>query len=355
MVPFLSFQTESMLRLPDVQRFETEGTLRVYRVPARVMPDLTGHVHLVLGGAHPVLIDAGGTGDDSLRDILDGLNTVRTEFAETFTLPDIRSILITHAHLDHVGGLPELLRLTGAQVGIHPFDRARLTHPEEELGLVEFRTRRFFAEAGVEAAHAEFLMREHVLPRQPHTKVPVLLDMNDGDMVDGLECIHTPGHFSGHLCFAIGDLLITGDHILAGTVPQQWPGTIRPLLGLATYYASLERIGRRPDLRRGLSGHERPIEDLSRRVAQVIAAQDRRTDRVFGAFEAVGRPMTVAEAAAQMYPQWQGYYETVALFDVGARMEHLLLLGRLKICNLPGISPTAGSDIPPGGLLYQAS
>ena len=300
-----------------------------------------------------MLIDAGGTGEDSLHDILDGLNTIRTEFAEMFTLPDIRSILITHAHLDHVGGLPELLRLTGARVGIHPFDRARLTHPEEELALAEFRARRFFAEAGVEAVRAELLIRDHVLRRQPHTKVPVSLEINDGDVVEGLACIHTPGHSSGHVCFTLGDILITGDHILAGTVPQQWPEAIRPLLGLATYCASLERIGRRPELRRGLSGHERPIEDLPRRVAKVVAAQDRRTERVFGAFESTGQSMSVANVAAKMYPQWKGYYETVALFDVGARIEYLLLLGRIRISDQSRAFTAGRGEIPPGGILYD--
>ena len=347
-----------MLRLPEVQRFETSGNVRVYRIPARVMPDLTGRVHLVLGGVTPTLVDTGGTGEDSLRDILDGLNTVRTQFGESFALSDIGRILITHAHVDHVGGLPEFVRLTGAEVGIHPFDRPRLTHPEEELAMAQFRTLRYFAEAGVMPAHAKVLFREHVLPRLPNAFVQGTVELTDGEKVDGIECIHTPGHSSGHLCFAIGDLLITGDHILGRTVPQQWPRMVRPFLGIANYFTSLEKIRRRPSLRRGLGGHEQPIDDLPRRLEQIFAAQKRRMNRVFHAFEEATAPMTVAEVAAKMYPRWQGFFETVALNDIGARVEYLQLFGKLRIVNLPqdeqpNDALSGGGAIPPGGFLYE--
>ena len=43
----------------------------------------------------------------------------------------------------------------------------------------------------------------------------------DGDTVDvgsiGLLAVHTPGHTPDHLCFRIGDVLFTGDHIMGGS------------------------------------------------------------------------------------------------------------------------------------------
>ena len=36
----------------------------------------------------------------------------------------IRRVIITHHHVDHVGGLPEMLKLSGAEVGRHRDDAA---------------------------------------------------------------------------------------------------------------------------------------------------------------------------------------------------------------------------------------
>lgn len=45
---------------------------------------------------------------------------------------DIKTIMITHNHFDHVGGLSKIKEITGAQVAIHPDDadyiRGKSTH-----------------------------------------------------------------------------------------------------------------------------------------------------------------------------------------------------------------------------------
>src|SRR5207247_11339707 len=71
----------------------------------------------------------------------------------------------------------------------------------------------------------------------------------DGDMVEGpgwrLEAVHTPGHASNHLCFALPQerALFSGDHVMGWSTSVVAP----PDGELKAYMRSLERLQRRED------------------------------------------------------------------------------------------------------------
>jgi glyoxylase-like metal-dependent hydrolase (beta-lactamase superfamily II) len=102
---------------------------------------------------------------------------------------DVKRILITHAHPDHVGDLPKLKALTGAQIVAsaieQPVIEGKMAVPRVDLaklkGPIKFRP-----------PHTMYKPTPVDLPLQGGETLPVL---------GGLHVIHTPGHSPGHLSF----------------------------------------------------------------------------------------------------------------------------------------------------------
>ncbi len=114
----------------------------------------------------------------------------------------VKRIILTHHHWDHVGNLWELQKITRAEVCAHPRDADYITGkrprraPRRTLGRVVYS---LFT-----------LMGADKLP-------PVTVDhlLNDGDTIGSFAVIHTPGHTPGHICLQRGEFLFSGDLLFA--------------------------------------------------------------------------------------------------------------------------------------------
>jgi glyoxylase-like metal-dependent hydrolase (beta-lactamase superfamily II) len=112
---------------------------------------------------------------------------------------ELARIVITHAHPDHVQGVPELRDRTGARVLAHAADAAWLA-----LGRVPAEGR-----SGVGARTFDRTKAAHWTPFEPDAAVA------DGELAGGLRAVHTPGHSPGHLVLVheAGRTALVGDAV----------------------------------------------------------------------------------------------------------------------------------------------
>jgi glyoxylase-like metal-dependent hydrolase (beta-lactamase superfamily II) len=144
-----------------------------------------------------VLIDAGFPGHEAA--IFDALATLGRR------PQDLRHLVFTHAHPDHVGSAAAVIKRTGAETWMHPTDvpiaasggpfRPMTPSPRlpQRIGYRVF-----------------WRPNESVMP------VHVDHEIDDGEVLPvagGLEVLHTPGHSAGHvsMMWQGGRLLIVGD------------------------------------------------------------------------------------------------------------------------------------------------
>ncbi len=188
----------------------------------------------------------------------------------------ITHILVTHAHLDHSPLARRLATLTGAPVlGFGPPEAGRTP------------TMRALAQQGLagggEGVDTGF---------QPD------VTLTNGDRIKGdhweVEVLHTPGHFAGHLAFAFGDAVISGDHVMdwSSSLVSPPDGDLRAFM---TTSARLRDAG----LRRLYPGHGGPIDDPTGRLGWLIAHRETREAAILGVLEAKGR--SVQEITARAY------------------------------------------------------
>ena len=123
--------------------------------------------------------------------------------------------------------------------------------------------------------------------------------LEDGEAieVDGraLTAVATPGHTSNHLCFAYGDALLTGDHVMGWSTTVVVP----PDGDMAAYMASLEKLRARGEATY-YPAHGPPVTNPGQYVRHLIGHRMQREKQIL---RIVGEePRTIAEIVERAYP-----------------------------------------------------
>jgi glyoxylase-like metal-dependent hydrolase (beta-lactamase superfamily II) len=186
----------------------------------------------LVGTSELVVVDPGPSNESHTAAILDA----------AAPLGPVRTIAVTHTHVDHAPGAAALAAATGARVV--GFAGAEGFEPDERVG--EGWT---------------------VSSPGPGSSGPLTL-----------RALHTPGHASDHLCWLVEEhgLVLTGDHVMHGSTV-----VIRPPDGdLHRYLASLARLRDEPGVATLAPGHGRVMDHVGDVVDALIAHRLGRHERV---------------------------------------------------------------------------
>ncbi len=141
-----------------------------------------------------LVINGGGAGrEDGVRAdeaVLIDCSSCSQEIIDAGAGLDVKYILLTHGHFDHVLGVNEMKKALGAKVLIHKNDAEWLDNINVALGMYG----------------------------QPKVEIPQIDGFVDELDLDWIEVIETPGHTRGGVCYKIGDDLFTGDTLFYETV-----------------------------------------------------------------------------------------------------------------------------------------
>lgn len=211
----------------------------------------------------------------------------------------VSHILITHTHLDHSPLAAALQKATGAIVGgygPHGAGKAEEGVKVEEGGDREF---------------------------DPP------LRLRDGAVVQGpgwtLEAVHTPGHCSNHLCYALAEEqgLVTGDHVMSWSTSVVTP----PDGDMAHYMASLAKLQARED-RVLWPAHGGPIRDPKPFLAAFVAHRREREAAIVAALAA--GPSRIPEMVKRIYTDVDPSLHPAAGYSVHAHLIQMVDEGRAK-------------------------
>lgn len=307
--------------------FETSaiGT-RIHRIPLQAFPRFWVYVYVLQKDGLNILIDSGSGADTSHDDLLNGLKQAGLQPA------DLTHILLTHAHIDHYGGLARLKPLTNAKIGCHELDLQTVAHHDAKLALIGRRLASYLTETGLADETRDSLLGIYRFTKAIYRSVPV--DFTYADIkkhVPALDMVHLPGHCPGHVAMRVDDVVFCGDMVVEGVTPHLAPESINPYGGLDHYLESLARL---QDWATGarlvLNGHDDLITDLP---ARIEATRQNLLRRLGKALDALEEPLTIAETCDAVYGGMSGYNQLLVIEKTGAYVEYLYEHGMIAIAN----------------------
>jgi len=312
--------------LPPVEQLRADLWSIPVPIPDNPLRYVSVHAFALDGGGLG-LLDTGWGSDESWAALTSGLTSIGAGIDE------VRGVLVTHLHFDHLGLASRVREASGAWIAMHPADAgavARLT----AAGAQAMVTAEVDFLVGLGADRGEAVSDVGPPERMESFTSMAVADrlLEDGEHADfpgwRMRAVHTPGHTPGHLCFAEEQtrLFFSGDHVLPRISPNISTGHAGSADPLRNYLDSLAVV-RDLDPAEVLPAHEWRFRGLDARVDALTAHHEQRLIELLTAIRTHpgSTPWELAAHLTWSRP-WEQYERRMRIFAVTETDAHLRLL-----------------------------
>jgi glyoxylase-like metal-dependent hydrolase (beta-lactamase superfamily II) len=272
-----------------------------------------------------VLVDCGSAGDASNRNALEAALGLAG-----FAIEDVRVLVGTHTHSDHVGLAAWVIERSGAEFWMHPDTGHFYDGTREPARIAAARERRSRHE-GV----PEHLLELYADVREETDGVleatspdhPLASGVTFASKLGDWEVVETPGHCPTHVCLVQRDrsLIIVGDLVASAFAP--WFDYGYSADPVAEYLKSLDAIEALGPFALALPGHGRPISDLAEAIALHRRGVAERLEQTMAAIAA--GPTGGYELTYRVFSDLDDHAAVWKMTELFGYLKHLRLAGKI--------------------------
>jgi glyoxylase-like metal-dependent hydrolase (beta-lactamase superfamily II) len=280
---------------------------------------LVPHVNAYWVAGERMLVDCGSAGHPSHRASLSAALAIAGASVE-----DVRLLVGTHTHSDHVGLAEWVIEASGCEFLMHP-DTAHFYDGRRYPERIDAARRRRARAEGVPEAHLPDYgdVAEEVdgvlAPVEPTRPI------GDGDTIGPWTVVETPGHAPTHIVLVDGPTIILGDLLSPAFTPWFDYGYSND--PVAEFLGSLDRVEALGPFELALPGHGRALEDVPAIIDAHRAGVATRLDATVRAIR--GGADNGFEITRSVFGPVEGTEAVWRLTEIAAYLRHLRLAGAI--------------------------